>query len=155
MSICKHLFQLTFFTAWMSFITLSLRLILGRPTDLEAVNFHVYILLMSVSSGIHSTWHNHLNLWALMESILLTVRAESPRATLWCLADIWGLLAIATHIVSKFSGVLTVLALPPLLIVLWPVVFKLLAQTEMAFLLGTGAWGGRWKCRRNSRCARM
>jgi hypothetical protein len=39
----------------MPFITLSIHLIFGRPTGLEAISFHLDIFLKPLSSGIHST----------------------------------------------------------------------------------------------------
>jgi hypothetical protein len=86
-------------------------------------------------------------------SLLFESKVGEQRWGAWQIFE--GFFAIATRTASTFSDVLAVLALPPLLGAVWPVVFKMLAQTEMSFLLGAGARGGKWKCRRNSRCARM
>jgi hypothetical protein len=41
-----------------------------RLTGLEAISFHLYIFLTSLSSGILSTWPNHLTLRTLIKWII-------------------------------------------------------------------------------------
>ena len=92
----------------MSCLTLSSHLWLGLPCDHLVRGFHLNIFLTVLVFGIHCTWPNQLNLWALIWLTIFLCFISLSKSLLVLILHIWfsfaGLNILLKILLSKTSN---------------------------------------------------